>query len=1089
LYSLTAEDRPLFENGTLSAEGLRAAMARRDPRLAEYLVKLVLLDPAPEALLEAAREHRPNYLRFINQVGGTDFRERVQARDPTLPGQTGYSRMKRQKVIGAVHHEAWTELEGEASIDHLPPRLSTYHLIEALWEENSAYSRAMLLEIIAAVPLKWGPWRALKRIFKRAIERGDWTVFAALVARFDAESRHHGSARPAANAPLVEVDGALHQVAYHPDSEPAVSTTEYSWTARRGVARDVRPRTLAYLMRRARRALEGLARAQPELFPFVAAELLVRYPAGARISLEPALMGDVALWARSVEPLMRVVELSQNDTALRFAFNVLETRFREEIKLADPAWVLRLARNPSRRARRLAVRWFVEPICGYEIGRFHEVGLQAAALALLDFEDDRGGDNKNNENNENNEQWSARSEQQWLRGWRPDISRDETWPALARAYALDYIKGARDVVAADLPLAKVLWLMRSREEAYRQLGEFLLGDDGSPSPYADQLTLTIWTELLEDPYTHAFALRAIRRGFSGVDLTADWYAERLLSKHAAVREVALSFLKDETKFRADDDWLAFHKKILRSTEARDDILQRSLYPIARRDEGGRSDLDDLPAPFLRMLLVHPSEPCHRALIGWVDGGRVSLDKLAFDFVKLLATSDDWAAGEWREALGDERREAHEEREYIGAVGAATRRWLKNDADIAALGYPWALARVDNEGADTDFLRALFLRDMPLAQLAAEPDAEGAAAQGARAALERVLAERDAGGRIANFYKRFLFARHPGMRGEDPNLPALSPGLALPAGAITFEHFERMAVDERAPVRAFAMALADWELAGWTAATPLSFPRLKPLLRDAFHDIRRYLIGAMTSPRRPEGRLDLSGETFEVEALYAYCFDARKEIRDLGMEIILRHPQRFGQPEQLLQLSESSDRRVREMVIEVIWRQFRSLPITPDWRPNERSVMPQSASLARSQRVVALPVPPPEGVAAADVSRTRKYLGGGAPPQGEPDRRELTGTDALQDFIRSALFQLPPIRQSPKLPPRGYVVKAAWRNKRTLIGAVRDLAVRDRAFAEFVLPILSELRAVRGQMVSDASLVALAHLHAAHPDLNALGDLA
>ena len=103
--------------------------------------------------------------------------------------------------------------------------------------------------------------------------------------------------------------------------------------------------------------------------------------------------------------------------------------------------------------------------------------------------------------------------------------------------------------------------------------------------------------------------------------------------------------------------------------------------------------------------------------------------------------------------------------------------------------------------------------------------------------------------------------------------------------------------------------------------------------------------------------------------------------------------------------------------------------------------------------------------------------------------ELTGTDALQDFIRSALFQLPPIRQSPKLPPRGYVVKTAWRNKRTLIGAVRDLAVRDRGFAEFVLPILSELRAVRGQMVADASLVALAHLHAAHPDLNALGDLA
>ncbi len=1081
MYSLTAEDRPLYENGTLTAEGLRAAMARRDPRLAEYLVKFVLLDPAPEALVDAANEHRPNYLRFIHQVSGPELQQRIQARDPTLPGQSGYSRLGRQKVIGAVHHESWAELESEASAGHLPGRLTTYALIQDLWDESSAYSREMLLEIIATVPLMWGPWRALKRIFKRAIERGDWTIFAALVARFDAEARHPAPARPAANTPLVEVDGELQQVSYNPGGAPLVTTTAYTWSPRRGNARDVRPRTLDYLMRRARRALEGLARAQPELFPFVAAELLVRYPARAPITLSKALMGDVELWARSIEPLMRIVELSQNDEALQFAFGVLETRFREALKLADPAWILRLVTSPRRRARRLAVRWFLEPICGYEVGRFHEVGLQAAALALLDFEDDRGDDR--------GEQWDARGEDRWLRSWSADAPKNTSWPALARSYAVDYIRGARDVVAADLSLEKVLWLMRSREKAYRGLGEFLLGDDGAPSPYAPQLTLDVWTELLEDPYTHAFALPAIRRGFSGVDLTADWYAGRLLSKHAAVREVALSFLKDETKYRADDDWLAFHKKILRSTEARDEILQRSLYQLARKDEAGRSELDGLPADFLRALLVHPSTPCHLALISWVDGGRVSLDRLGVDFIKLLATREDWEAGGWREALGEERTEEHDERAYIGTVGAAARRWLKDEVEIAALGYGWALARVDKEGADTDFLRALFLRDMPLAQLAPDPEAESAAAAGARAALERVLAERDAGGRVANFYKRFLLARHPGVRGESPELPPLDPALALPEGALAFEHFERMAADERAPVRAFAMEIADWELARWTAATPLSFPRLKPLLRDAFHDIRRYLIRAMSSPRRPEGRLDLSGETFEVEALYAWCFDARKEIRDLGMEIILRHPQRFGQPEQLLQLSESSDRRVREMVIEVIWAQFRSLPVTPEWRPNERSVVPQSASLARSQRVVALPVPPPEGVAPADVSRTRKYLGGGAPPQGAPDREELTGTDALEDFIRSALFQLPPIRQSPKLPPRGYTVKTAWRNKRTLIGAVRDLGVRDRAFAGFILPILTELRAVRGQMVSNASLVALAHLHAAHPDLNALGDLA
>jgi hypothetical protein len=57
----------------------------------------------------------------------------------------------------------------------------------------------------------------------------------------------------------------------------------------------------------------------------------------------------------------------------------------------------------------------------------------------------------------------------------------------------------------------------------------------------------------------------------------------------------------------------------------------------------------------------------------------------------------------------------------------------------------------------------------------------------------------------------------------------------------------------------------------------------------------------------------------------------------------------------------------------------------------------------------------------------------------------------------------------------------------LIIAVRDLAVKDRSFAEFILPILQEFQNVRGKMVREASVTALAYIQMSHPDLSALVD--
>jgi hypothetical protein len=89
--------------------------------------------------------------------------------------------------------------------------------------------------VIATVRLTFGPWRALKRIFKEAEAKGDTEVYGALAARFDKEYAGHG-------------------------------------------ARGVSQRTLAYLARRAWRFLRRTAVQLPATFADVAVDFLSRYP-------------------------------------------------------------------------------------------------------------------------------------------------------------------------------------------------------------------------------------------------------------------------------------------------------------------------------------------------------------------------------------------------------------------------------------------------------------------------------------------------------------------------------------------------------------------------------------------------------------------------------------------------------------------------------------------------------------------------------------------------------------------------------------------------------------------------------------------
>ena len=65
----------------------------------------------------------------------------------------------------------------------LPDRLQLHEILLTLWEDDGLFARSCLLQLIAGVRLTYGPWRALKRIFKEAEARDDTEVYGALAAR------------------------------------------------------------------------------------------------------------------------------------------------------------------------------------------------------------------------------------------------------------------------------------------------------------------------------------------------------------------------------------------------------------------------------------------------------------------------------------------------------------------------------------------------------------------------------------------------------------------------------------------------------------------------------------------------------------------------------------------------------------------------------------------------------------------------------------------------------------------------------------------------------------------------------------------
>ena len=1047
-YALSYDDQALWERGDLSLAGVRDAwLNRRDPRLAEYIVKLVQLDPALSEEDTKKHQDKFNYGQLLNALRPWTFSNDLYKRCTDLGVSLELGEMNRNKVrevIAGMHKDLWVQVE--ANPEALPDRLKIGEMLTEMWAANDAYTREMLLIIMAQCPLKYGPWRAMKNIFKESSQRQDWVMFGVIAARLDREGDRLGQSinRRAPSQPF---------------------NVPYSWDNR-----DVSKRTVRYLLRRAWRVLRGIAQDQPSLYPNVAAEVLKHYSHSdttwnlsnswlrnhilfhetKRYGAESfyhypriPLYGKQAypeLWQKSEKPLLKLLDEAHNPMVIEWLTEGLITEFKTALETLDARWVHRVARLKHTKKDKFLLKWFNE-VCPHTQNDYQAQGLHEPLMSLL---------------------WSDFSEMS--------------------AYALTYFKAHPQALIALLTIESAMAMVRSDNTELRALGEAIL----EPSAGHFTLTLEQWTNLATHDQSAGFGQTHFVQIFSGKDLSYDWYSELINHESNWVSEWAMSLLNQPSFQPISGDLFSFYWSLLAPSVWRDRSAKAAFEGLSVEREEGDRLLNRLSTAQLRALFLHPDGSGRSTLKTWVKEGWVSVSTLTAPWLRTVLDRESWRAGVWHLGLENEGEDWREGLGYSDQVADLCKTWLLTPSFFTTqeVGPWWLLQQGLDDAWSARAYRSYVQETFPLAYFVTlninseEIDLGEPSPQQGFDALLNTLFSKTRPESERNIVRRIIRTRIEALRlSADPNTTALGQALGISDEMCSFEVFTKLAQSVDDSNRALALELGALFYRPWTENTPLTFGDLLPFFEKGFSDVQDHLLRAMSAnPRSAEARIDVRRNQFDAQGLYAFCFSAKAKVRDLGLSIIGEHPERFAQPERIALLVESSDRRVCEGVVKLLWEKLRFRSVTTPWIPHAQSVSPQSVVAKKSVEVVA--VKPPTGKKPNQI-KGRRYLGTGV---SERSSLPIDSLSWISDFLTRTLFRL-----SPTHPVKGDLERLtnatpAWRNKVNLIKAIRDLAVKDQGFARLVKPILEEFMASRGQSERAACLVALTRMRAAHPAL-------
>jgi hypothetical protein len=1051
---------------------LRLALEARDPELVGLLE--ALLEQPDEPPETPIRQGAPTFDAFLGEIRSWGFRRKSKE-------EQAHYRREQMKLLESPDAEV-----------PLPDRLKAHEILFALWQDDSVFGRNCLLRVLATVPLVYGPWRALKRIFKEAEAKGDTEVYGALAARFD-----------------MALASGRHRV-----SGP----------------------TLRYLVRRAWRSLRYTGIRLPVAYADTAAEVLAHYTDETWwvrtwianhvfyheskeytrdrftfYSLPKNILKQRAfaeLWKRSPRPLFSLLERARSDQVRTFATEALKADFRAVLREVEPAWVARLVGVGSRAIDDFVV-WILTNVPRFEQGAFRTLGLHDAVLRLFDSPSDE-----------------------------------------ARTYAANYAR----THARDLPVAELVRLVDNSSDAVRKLAiDLLKGRDPRTEVGLDAwgwlLETTHGHKLAADALRKNFGARELTaewfkaRLFSPSEETFS-FATKFLPQVHPVDKLGARFFTDLIDSINDPDDEAservayFALEQLKNFDVNEldrEFLQRLLLHPHTRDQAaewideGRLKVQTLPPGFWKVLAYHPAwdadpwvtalrqseRPWARALefdenladrvLNWLgDVRRFAVADLGFDWlmqmvdrsepryhdfavelmIKALRPADfappstGAAAAPAAVDLGGAsflftgkmatmpRKEAEEKVKQLGGVKASSVTKTLHYLVVGDEGSPFfsggqkgdkqqRAEQLNAAGANIRIISETAFLQMLSGTQPAEVSSDATLA-GCEVLWRMAVAAGPTEARRAEFARKYILRHHPDVGPAQTGRP-VDPGAEVPLDFLSFQRIEPLFAETRTGLREFALELAKWEFARWKP----SADALLSLAELPHHDVRSFVAEALLAEATPETRrFRIDPDALAPEAVYRFCESSDAETRQLGMQIIERSP-RLKVPEEMFRLTESPDRMVRSFVIRSLWAVYRDRGVTLDWKPPK----PPAATIGAAAKK-----------AAAEESR-----GQGVPHKPE---KPPAGQQTLAQFLRRVLFEVPP-GPPPKPPSEGgkpgkrLKPLPARRAKLELVEVMRDLALEDAAFAAGVLPLLEEFMTSRGDSERAACLVAVTRMRKRH----------
>lgn len=1064
-----------MEENRVTLSSIREALEARDPDLVQLVVRLAN-ESLPYADVEGKpyREGAPTFQSFLAEMRTSKIRK--------LP-KADQEHWRKEKIAA---------LEASNAEIPLSDRLKLHEVLLELWKRDDVFARCSLIEILADIPLSYGPWRAIKRIFKEAEVRNDTEIYGLLAARFDLALAGAGNC-------------------------------------------EIPQGTLQYLCRRAWRYLRRVGQTLPACYADVASDFLTPYPEELQWRLPQTWIanhifyhekGDYnrnrftstpntlqkyrafsELWQRSPRPLFSLLERANSDTVRQFAIGGIKADFRALLREVEPEWVVRLISVGSSVVDDFAV-WILQNVPKFEQSAFRDLGVHEAVLKLL------------TSSSHNAQKFAAEYARTHARDMDLDqlVSLANSGSAVVRELTKHLIL-ERDP-RKDIGLAvwgRLLELDHALGWAQTSLRKHFGAKELTPEWFRDRLLAT-------NAYgAFQFLSKDLLRLHPAKKLGIPYFHELI--------EKAEPFAQgqDLVSFSLEQLESIGPKGLETSILCRRLVDPRTTHRVRAWVESGLIEPTGFGSDFLKVIAYHPTwesdpavvdfkksnpafhdlrfnEELADAILGWLrDVRKFSPSDLGFDWLMELVKRSESRYHEFavdtmiraflpadfapkEEAAPAAKAESEVEITvdlqgqsflFTGKLATMTRSEAKNKVTAAgganASGVTQKLdflvigdegsplygggrkgsKQLKGEALIADGAPMKIISETAFLQMLSGEQREfsdDAVQEGCKRLWEMMTEPGREDDPLAMFALQYFRRHHPDICLVETDRP-VDPGAEIPPEFLTFEQVKPLFSDERKSLRDYALEIAHWEFASWNP--PIE--GILDLCEAVYPTVREFVAKALTADDAPEHkRYRINPDILTPAAVYSFCESNDEDTRALGMVLIDNHP-RLRLPEELFRLTESPDRNVRAFVVRAFWSFYRERGTTEGWKP-------------------VLPTQPTTGKKAKkDAEISSDAIGTGAPPRPENPPANIA---SLQSLLRRALFELPPGRPEKSREERLSATLRplpARKAKLYLIETMRDLGMEEREFAEFVLPLFREFMGSRGKSEFEACLVAVTRL--------------